>query len=337
MQLLPLMDLTGDVQAESDFTLSVEGTRSECEVQARSYREAPSPPKYSDMPNADIILRSSDLVNFRIHRSVLVTSSPFFRDMFSLPQPSNDVAPDGLPVLHLSETAEVLDSLISMLYPVSPEIPHSIDSILALLAATDKYDMGAVQSFIRAEVSCKGLLSPSDSGGTFHMFTAACSKRLLPEMETAARLTLGYPLTFESIGETLRSFDGEALCGLADFRLRCVRKLASRMESFADYRNGPSKIWAGCPIHRSPSSPPQLPWWLARLFCKYSFDDPVPTSVQFRDEFLAGLQKHINENDCHFCLKVYALKGEAYCAESEGMLELARNVPFLNSGDDPAV
>jgi hypothetical protein len=36
---------------------------------------------------------------------------------------------------------------------------------LTLLAATEKYEMGAVQSSIRAEVSRKKLLSPTDSGG----------------------------------------------------------------------------------------------------------------------------------------------------------------------------
>jgi hypothetical protein len=291
------------------------------------------------MPNADIILQSSDLVNFRVHRLVLVTSSPFFRDMFSLPQPSDDVAPDGLPVLHLSETAEVLNSLISMLYPVLPEMPRSMDNTLALLAATEKYDMGAIQSFIRAEVSCKQLLSPSDSGGAFHMFTAACSKQLIPEMETAARLTLGYPLTFESVGEALRTFDGEALCGLFDFRKRCVRKLESLMESFSDNQNGPSTIWAGCRFLDASEprfDPPQLPWWLVLLFeipKDDIFTDPIPTSVQFRDKFLEALQNHINHKDCHFCLKVYALKGEAYCAELENMIELARNVPFRDLGE----
>ena len=90
------------VQAESCLALGIERTRPENEVRSM---EAPSPPKYSDMPYADVILQSSDLVNFRVHRSVLVSSSPFLRDMFSLPQPAKDVrvAPDGLPVLPFFE------------------------------------------------------------------------------------------------------------------------------------------------------------------------------------------------------------------------------------------
>jgi hypothetical protein len=95
------------------------------------------------MPNADVILQSSDLVPFRVHKSVLVASSPFFSDMFSLPQP-NDAAPNELPVVNLSENAEVLNSLISMLYPVPPEVPRSSYYILLLLAAAEKYDMDTV-------------------------------------------------------------------------------------------------------------------------------------------------------------------------------------------------
>src|SRR5258708_15036763 len=117
--------------------------KSQC--QARPTREVTSPPKYSNMPNADIVLQSSDLVDFRVHKSALVASSPFFDDMFSLPQPPNDSSPNELPVLHLSENAEVLDSLSSILYPVPPELPHTSDNILALLAPSQTYDISAVR------------------------------------------------------------------------------------------------------------------------------------------------------------------------------------------------
>jgi hypothetical protein len=291
------------------------------------------------MPGADVILQSSDLVNFRVHRSVLATSSPFFRDIFSLPQPSGD-APDGLPVVRVSEAAEVLNSLISRLYHVPPEMPHSSDNILALLAATDKYDMGAVQSSICAEISHKDLLSPADSNRVFRTYAIACSKGLVPEMETAARLTLNHPLTFETIGEALRLFDGWALRSLADFRLRCVRNITSRIKSFSDCQDGPSKIWAGCPFECA-RNPPKLPPWLDGFFyshsrsdwvhSEYDFDETVLTSVQFRDEFLRALQGHINANDCHFCLRVYTMKGKAYCTKMCDIPEQARRVPLLTS------
>lgn len=284
--------------------------------------EAPSLSKYSDMPNADVILRSSDLVNFRVHRLVLVTSSPVFRDMFSLPQPANDAAPDGLTVVCLPETAEVLNSLISMLYPVPPEIPHSIDNILDLLAATEKYDMGAVQSSIRAEVSRKKLLSPTDSAGVYHTYAVACSKRLVPEMEAAAQLSLDHALTFESVGEALQLFDGWALRALIDFRLRWWHGLESRLEFFFDSQNGPSKIWAGCPSGCNLS---HLPLWLSYSSCgptekMYPFVDSFPMFEDCRDAIIDALHEHIRKDDCHFCLKAYTLEGKNYFAEMERVI-----------------
>ena len=42
---------------------------------------------FLDVPHADLIVQSSDLVNFRVHKATLSVSSPFFADMFSCPNP----------------------------------------------------------------------------------------------------------------------------------------------------------------------------------------------------------------------------------------------------------
>jgi BTB/POZ domain len=300
-------------------------------------------PKFSDMTNADVILQSTDRVNFRVHKSVLVTSSPFFYDMFTLPQPQNDETVDGLPVVHASEDAEVLNSLISMLYPVSPEIPDTDDNILGLLAATQKYDMVSVQSSIRAEVSRKGLLSPKGAEA-FRLYAIACSKKLVPEMEAIALLTLGYPLTFESLGEALRSFEGWALRDLVNFRQLCTESLISCYKSCFDHRNGPSRVWVGCqapaPIYHPSLSRNEgySPIWLQDFFSEklaelygstptYSLDPG-----DLRKEYREALQSHITKKDCHVCAKVHALKGEEFCKEIEDMLAQAQNVQFSFCG-----
>jgi hypothetical protein len=77
------------------------------------------------MQGADVILQSSDLVSFRVHKSILAISSPFFNDLFSLPQPQHDTAVDGLPIVHMSEDAELLHSLLTLLYPIPSVIPDS--------------------------------------------------------------------------------------------------------------------------------------------------------------------------------------------------------------------
>ena len=292
------------------------------------------------MPDADIVLRSSDLVDFRIHRSVLVASSPFFRDMLSLPQPQNDAASEALPVVHLSEDAETLNSLVSMLYPVAPEIPPCGDDILALLAAATKYDMDAVQSFIRAEVSRKKLPFATEA---FRMYAVAYSKRLEPEMATAARNTLGYPLTFEYLDCALRSFEGGALRDLADFRLRSIGNFSSNLRSFSDCLKRPSKIWMGCPAAINGSTVNRLnirrlPPWLGFLdtgrILARSFTETIPTSTKLHETYMEALQSHVKEKDCNFCMKVHILEGEKYCEKLGDISIQARNVPLAAPGGE---
>jgi hypothetical protein len=279
------------------------------------------------MPNADVILQSSDLINFHIHRSVLIASSPFFRDMFSLPQPPNGVVPNALPVVHLSEDAETLDSLISMLYPVPPEMPPSSDNDLALLAAAAKYDMDAVQSSIRMEINRRGLLKVTPAE-LFRVYAVACSKELIPEMDSSARLTLAHPLTFESLGDALQSFEGRALRDLADFRLRSIRDFASNSKSFFESLEGPSKFWAGCPTAKGGRRPP---YWLEDCLWFKSADsltNTIPTDAQFRDRYLKTLQRHVDKWDCNFCLMAHAQEGEGYCERLKDVLVRVHNVPL---------
>lgn len=85
-----------------------------------------------DVPDADLIIRSSDLVDFRVHKSVLAMASPSLdlEDLDSLPQLSDDELIYGL---QLTEDSDLLNSLISILYPVPTVIPKSYEKVLYLL------------------------------------------------------------------------------------------------------------------------------------------------------------------------------------------------------------
>ena len=281
------------------------------------------------MPDADVILQSSDLVNFCVHKSILATSSPFFEDLFSLPQPPDHEVIGVLPVVRLSEDAEVLNSLVTMLYPLPPQIPDSVDIILTLLAACEKYDMLAVQSSIRAEVIRRSLLLPTGAD-TYRLFAVACRKRLIPEIKAAARLTLSYPMTFEYLGEALKSFEGWALSDLARFRRRCRPGITSCFKEISNCRSEPSKVWVGCPTTwrsgRGPLNEGEdggLPIWLAEIFAAKifqrlnAFASPLVTPSSFREEYLKALRVHVSEKDCTFCMKTHTLKGEEFCCHAQ--------------------
>jgi hypothetical protein len=116
-------------QAEPAFSLVRE--REDPQAQINS---ATSPLKAFDIPDANLIIRSSDFVDFRVHKSVLALTSPFFKDLLSLPQPSDSEIVDGIPVVQLPESSELLNSLVSMLYPVPTVIPNSYEKVLYFLA-----------------------------------------------------------------------------------------------------------------------------------------------------------------------------------------------------------
>ena len=283
-------------------------------------------------------------------------ASPFFKDLLSLPQPSDSELVDGLPVVQLSEGSELLNSLISILYPVPTVMPNSYEKVmrfacdlpevildsnhnlkvLYLLAACQKYEMYSVQSSIRAEVS-RGA-SPAPNGiEAFTAYAIASAKDLIPETENAARLTLDLPMTFESLGEGLKLLQGWALLDLVNFRRRCRDNLLACLYPFTQTL-GPSAIWIGC-LQVMPNSArrnPVLPKWLKQLLTRnendlrrQNFTHPLDIHKRIRGEYLEALQTHL---DCKFCLGVHASKGSAFSAELENKLAQARDkVTYLPS------
>ena len=93
-----------------------------------------SQPETFDVSDTNLIIRSSDLVHFRVHKPVLAMASPFFKELLSLPQPPDGEIVDDLPVVQLSEGSELLNNLISMLYPIRSVTPNSYEKVLYLLA-----------------------------------------------------------------------------------------------------------------------------------------------------------------------------------------------------------
>ncbi|KAH9007872.1 hypothetical protein EDB84DRAFT_1426188, partial [Lactarius hengduanensis] len=168
-------------KAEPKFSLTQDKKNSQSSIGATT--GALPLPEGLNMQGADVILQSPDLVSFRVHKSILAISSPFFTDLFSLPQPPNDAVIDGLPIVQVSENAELLHSLLTVIYPIPSVIPDSYEKTLALLAALEKYNMDIALPPVRSEI---GRQLPTTEEA-FRAYAIASSKRLIPEMETTAR------------------------------------------------------------------------------------------------------------------------------------------------------
>jgi len=278
------------------------------------------------------MVQSSDLVNFRVNKVVLSVSSPFFADMFSLPQPSENEVVDGLPVVRLSEDAEILSSLLTVLYPVHSAVPSSYDKVVELLAACQKYDMAGIQSSIRTEIKSWG---PVVLTGTvaYRAYAISSSAQLLPEMETSARHTLDFPMTLEYLSDELPLFAGWALRDLFRYRKRCRDGLVSTLQYFLDSNALPSHIWVVCTADSLKSYPYSarevFPRWLQDFFSQHiqklqeTFTDPLLKPSSIRGAYLAALVTHVNSQNCLPCMKVHALEGETFCGELESQLAQA--------------
>ncbi|KAF7369606.1 BTB domain-containing protein [Mycena venus] len=95
-----------------------------------------------DSPDADIILRSCDGADFRLHKAVLSLVSPVFRDMFTLPQPESALA---LPVVDVSEGSAVLDRALRFFYPGAQPIVQNLDELGEIIGVlVQKYDMQCI-------------------------------------------------------------------------------------------------------------------------------------------------------------------------------------------------
>ena len=108
-----------------------------------------------DAPDADVILRSSDGKDLRVHRLILSLASPVFQGMFNLPQ-STELSPET-PTIDVPESSDILQPFFRYLYPRSLPKISDLAMWTALYAVADKYNAEAVTDLSR------GMLSSSRS------------------------------------------------------------------------------------------------------------------------------------------------------------------------------
>lgn len=97
---------------------------------------------FDDKEIADVIITTSDKVDFYILRGILIIASPFFRTMFTLVQPKKTPEDaqelDRVPV---SEDSNTFDHLMRLCYPVKAPVNDSIPLLGRVLEAAMKYEI----------------------------------------------------------------------------------------------------------------------------------------------------------------------------------------------------
>ncbi|KAI0366975.1 hypothetical protein BV20DRAFT_609555 [Pilatotrama ljubarskyi] len=132
---LPTMPTTEQQQAS---------TEADQAAQEPKFRIASDPFNRDD---ADLIVRTSDNVDFHVHRLILSLASPVFAAMLTFPQPPG--TDPQRPVVDLLEDSETLDVFFRVLYPLTDPEERCFPLIRKVLAAAMKYEASAVIASMR--------------------------------------------------------------------------------------------------------------------------------------------------------------------------------------------
>lgn len=196
-----------------------------------------------DDAKADIILRASDNVDFRVFKTILSLASPLFKDMFSLPQPSTDEVPqspgdeyrDGLLVIPFTEDALTLDFILRSCYPVrSPKI-NGINDLPKILIAARKYQIEVFEGV--AESALEAAISDDPVG----VYAIALRFGLHDVADKAARRTVHYPVLTYS--EPLMNVSIPQYFRLLKYRDDCAIAATAVAESRAWFEPCPNSLW----------------------------------------------------------------------------------------------
>lgn len=189
-----------------------------------------------DHPGADVILRSSDKepIDFRVYKLLLSLASPFFSEIFSLPQPLTPSVysdecrdPGGLPVIQMTEDRETLHLLLSLCFPVSfSKLPHfsSLQELQKVIEATFKFEMEGLQRHLRAEIITLRFIEAQP----LRVFAIAYRYGWDTEARKAARYTLRHNMNPAFVPE-LGYISGATYYRLQEYHRLCGEVASARV------------------------------------------------------------------------------------------------------------
>jgi hypothetical protein len=193
-----------------------------------------------DLPKPDVILRSSDNLQFPTYSLLLSLSSPVFRTMFTLPQPVDSSPPD-VPIVNVAEDGVILARLLAFCDPGKAPLLHDLPDIQATLVVATKYEMAGIVQRLET------LLETSDAvkEEPVRVFAIAHCNGLDRLARMAAQYTLRFPISNRPYVPELELINATTLFRLQDFFFKC-QKATRAIASQYSWITRDSFVWFRC-------------------------------------------------------------------------------------------
>ncbi|KAH9924414.1 uncharacterized protein B0H18DRAFT_1012086 [Fomitopsis serialis] len=297
-------------------------------------RDAPPP---FNKRAADVILRSSDHVDFRVRQSILAESSPFFEAMFSLPQlpesrkrKERDETEyrDGIPIVDMSEGSRVLDALLRFCYPVEdPALPY-LKVTCEVLEAARKFDMTYVVAQVKKQFLSRAAQQPLQA------YIVAVTRGWVDEMREAAKCTLRREMRWDAYIPEMEQISAGAWYRLRAYHSACSEAVSKLVDTTQPNEDGVVMEWLTTTqwpwftcLCSQPAS--QKPYTAARIPCRSApwWEDYLKdVKLKLKDrphrativESDAG-EQHLDRTTCRTCLS-QKISRKMHLKEFEGLL-----------------
>ena len=197
-------------------------------------------------PDADIVLRSSDGVQFRVRKSLLSDASPVFGDMFSIPQPNSTPDSDDTEPINLSEPSKTVKLILSLCWhsdsPLTSLLIDSLSDIANLLQAADKYDIKSIRDTAFHSLSQPKCLENEP----LRVYAITSRYGAYDTAALAAQHALRYPLLHAKYFSELEIVDGGTIYRVLQYHKQCTAAALEVATNHTWIRDG-TYVFIGCP------------------------------------------------------------------------------------------
>jgi BTB/POZ domain len=201
-------------------------------------------PPFDDL-TGNVVLRTSDNVDFYLHKVILSLASPVLKDMFGLPQPST-LLQDGqegqreTPVISISEDSRTLDNMMRFCYPCDEPALENLNDVQRVIQAMEKYDMTEAGKRVRRMLVKPVFLEKEP----LRVFIIAYCSKMEDEARLAARSILRFPIKGQ-YAEELQDIPASVYYHLLDYHDRCGQA-ASGLFPNLTWVQKQNWVWFGC-------------------------------------------------------------------------------------------